>query len=344
MQSAFNKLLNASLGAAMALTVASAANAGDPLPKLSIDTKAISVSGLSSGAYMTMQMHVAHSSTFMGAGVIAGGPYYCAAGNMANVSICMGQTPVPPNAALLYEAAQSFAALGQIDALSNLQPAKVYLYTGTNDSVVGQSAVNAAKQFYQLANIPASAIQYVDTVPSGHAFISGTFGNDCSVNATPYISQCKVGTQLYDQAGVVLQQIYGALNPPNAALTGQIKTYDQTLYGADNSLSGLSPEGHIYVPAACTASDANCRLHLSIHGCKQNQTDIGDDWYTKLNLNNWADANKIVVIYPQVSSSTIPYNPQGCWDWWGYTGPNYAIKSGLQITALKKMVDAVSQP
>ena len=37
-----------------------------------VDRSKISVSGLSSGAMMTVQMHVAYSSVFMGAGVIAG--------------------------------------------------------------------------------------------------------------------------------------------------------------------------------------------------------------------------------------------------------------------------------
>jgi len=37
-----------------------------------------SVSGLSSRAFMTVQIHLAHSARFSGAGVIAGGPYRCA--------------------------------------------------------------------------------------------------------------------------------------------------------------------------------------------------------------------------------------------------------------------------
>ena len=37
-----------------------------------------SVSGLSSGAFMTVQLHLAYSSSFAGAGIIAGGPFRCA--------------------------------------------------------------------------------------------------------------------------------------------------------------------------------------------------------------------------------------------------------------------------
>ena len=28
------------------------------------------------------------------------------------------------------------------------------------------------------------------------------------------------------------------------------------------------------------------------------------------------------------------YNPNGCWDWWGYTGQNYATKEAVQIRAV----------
>ena len=47
-------------------------------PKPLIDQAAISVSGVSSGAYMAHQLHVTYSDIFMGAGLVAGGPYYCA--------------------------------------------------------------------------------------------------------------------------------------------------------------------------------------------------------------------------------------------------------------------------
>src|SRR4051812_15505839 len=49
----------------------------DTLPALGADLTQCSVSGLSSGAFMTVQLHLAHSSMFVGAGVVAGGPYRC---------------------------------------------------------------------------------------------------------------------------------------------------------------------------------------------------------------------------------------------------------------------------
>ena len=43
------------------------------LGSYNVDLGSISVSGISSGACMATQLHVAFSSTFMGSGIVAGG-------------------------------------------------------------------------------------------------------------------------------------------------------------------------------------------------------------------------------------------------------------------------------
>jgi poly(3-hydroxybutyrate) depolymerase len=48
------------------------------LRSYNVDSSRISVSGISSGGFMAVQLHVAYSSLFKGVGVVAGGPYYCA--------------------------------------------------------------------------------------------------------------------------------------------------------------------------------------------------------------------------------------------------------------------------
>lgn len=64
------------LSAALHLATPSAQAAR--LPGLDAQLTDVSVSGLSSGGYMAVQFHVAHSAMVKGAGVIAGGPYFCA--------------------------------------------------------------------------------------------------------------------------------------------------------------------------------------------------------------------------------------------------------------------------
>ena len=65
------------LSFAFALALASA-DAAEPLGRYPVDPTQISVAGLSSGAFMANQLHIAHSADIMGAAMIAGGLYGCA--------------------------------------------------------------------------------------------------------------------------------------------------------------------------------------------------------------------------------------------------------------------------
>ncbi|AOJ03533.1 MULTISPECIES: extracellular catalytic domain type 2 short-chain-length polyhydroxyalkanoate depolymerase [Burkholderia] len=328
--------LAAALTIMLAAVAPASAQASPPLPMLRADANQVSVSGLSSGAYMAIQYQVAYSASVIGAGAIAGGPYYCAAGSLANTGVCMGLVPnMVPDSGLLLTAAQGFAASGQIDPLANLQRAKIYLFSGTKDTIVHQSAVDATWSFFWLAGVPVSNIIYVADIPAGHAFITPSAGNVCDANASPYISHCKVGQSGYDQAGALLETIYGALSPPVAQPTGRAIAFDQREFAPASS--GLAADGYAYVPRACD-TNAGCKVHVVFHGCLQSAAVVRD----MTTYDNWADANGIVVLYPQVAKTSMPSNPQGCWDWYAYTGQNYALKSGAQMRAVRAMIERVT--
>jgi poly(3-hydroxybutyrate) depolymerase len=76
---------------------------------------------------------------------------------------------------------------------------------------------------------------------------------------------------------------------------------------------------------------------VAFHGCKQNVDQVHDDFIRDGGYNRWAASNQIVVLYPQATASAA--NPNGCWDFWGYSGANYATRSGPQMQAIKAMVD-----
>jgi predicted esterase len=321
-----------------------AAEAATPaaLPGYGADPHQTSVSGLSSGAFMAVQLQVAYSRSIIGAGVIAGGPYYCAANNTSFTGICMGQMPlVPPNPYLRANAAKRFADAHLIDPVGNLAKRRVYVFSGTDDSIVRQPAVDATVAFFKQVGVRPVNLEYVNKMPAGHAVITPGSGNDCSANSAPYISHCSVGGTGYDQAGAVLRHIYGALNPRIDAPAGQIVSFDQRKYAAKDT--GMADTGFLYVPQECTVAGVRCRVHVAIHGCTQSAESVGDKFYTQTGYNNWADSNKILVLYPQVNKSEVPSNRYGCWDWWGYTGDNYAHKTGTQMVAIKAMVNRLVQ-
>lgn len=130
------------------------------------------------------------------------------------------------------------------------------------------------------------------------------------------------------------------------------------------AFDGLDDSGWLYVPAACQPGGAGCRLHVVFHGCQQGQRatgprgrPIGRQFVTGAGYNGWTEANRIVVLYPQVQASTAAkpgdtyrLNPEGCWDFWGYTDRHgvltgaqrrYARPDAPQMRAVKAVVDGL---
>lgn len=315
-------------GLAAALLAASAQAA--PLPQLAIDATQTTVSGLSSGGYMAVQLHVALSATFAkGAGIVAGGPYFCAEGSIVNATgRCMAHSASIPVASLV-STTKSWAASGLIDPVANLAGSKLYLFSGSADRTVVPAVMDDLRSWYR-SFVPDAAVVYDKRIAAGHGMVTDDQGVACGSTASPFINDCDV-----DLAGAMLQHFYGTLAPRNdGALGGRFVEFDQ---GAFVSGHGMAPTGWAYVPQACEAGQV-CRLHVVLHGCRQNTATVGDQYVRKTGYNRWADSNRIVLLYPQTGTSAV----NGCWDWWGYDSANYAKKSGPQIAAIRAMVEQVS--
>lgn len=326
MQSGFKRLL----GAALLGVVAQAASAAVALPALSLDKTQTSVSGLSSGGFMTVQLHVAYSATFAkGAGVVAGGPFNCAEGSITNATgRCMTHSSSIPVSTLV-STTNSWAGSGLIDPVSNLANSRLYLFSGSQDSVVVQAVMNDLNTYYQ-SFVPAANIVYKKNLAAEHAFITDDYGSSCTTKGSPYINNCG-----FDGAGAILQQIYGPLNARNnGSLGGTFTEFDQTAFVSGH---GMASTGWVYVPAACASGSTACKLHVVLHGCQQNTATVGTKVVQNTGYNRWADTNSIIVLYPQTSTAAT----NSCWDWWGYDSANYAKKSGPQMAAIKAMVDRV---
>ena len=323
-----------------------------------------SISGISSGGYMAVQFGTAWSSVIKGVGIVAGGPFYCAQASSADIwtgyampvltatGACM-KGPAP-NVRYFIDKADEKAAAGAIDSTSNLSHQKIYLFHGFNDTVVAQPVTDSTAEFYRhyLGQSGAGNLFYQTTIGAGHAqvlleetHVSGL--NACAINASPFINECG-----YDQAGIILQHIYGALNPPNSGrLSGTIKSFAQAKYTDPDEPGALSMGaiGYVFVPKDCEAeTNAPCRVHIALHGCKQDVGDIGKLYVDDTGYNAWADTNRIIVLYPQTVTRPLiglpPQNPEACWDWWSYVthDDSYVTKSGRQIKAIKAMLDALT--
>jgi hypothetical protein len=290
---------------------------------------------VSSGAYMAVQFHVAHSAAVKGAGAIAGGPYYCAQGSFWTAYYnCMAPgwfTPMP-SIDVLTAQADRLGQAGRIDPPANLASARAWLFWGNEDETVAREVVEGLQAFY--SRYKANVVMVRDK-PAGHGMVTVDAGNACSATAAPYINDCD-----YDAAGELLAHLLGKL-APGIAVAESLLVFDQRPYGARDI--GMADEGYVYVPKACR--NERCRVHVAFHGCRQTTDDIGERFVREAGYNRWAEAHRLVVLYPQaIKRYWGIYNPRGCWDWWGYTGAQYATKEGPQIRAVNAMLERLSAP
>lgn len=315
----------------------------DPIPlgSYNADIRQSSVSGISSGGYMAQQFHVAYSSLLRGAGIVAGGPYYCAQGNITlALTTCMTPTALNmPDVAQSVKATREAEAAQQIDPISYLAQSKVWLFSGSKDETVYPAVMDRLQEYYRQF-VPAANIVYEKTVPAAHSMVTQDYGQACDHKgdgnnaADQFINDCD-----YDAAGRILAQIYGPLKPRASALHGVFVEFAQAEFIADPAAHSMAPSGYAYVPADCE-DGAACRVHVAFHGCQQYPGRIGDAFVRHAGYNEWADGNQIIVLYPQATKSELPpvYNPKGCWDWWGYDDPGYHTRGGRQMLAVRGML------
>jgi hypothetical protein len=281
------------------------------------------------------------------------------------------------NTPLLTSAVNYAFATNSIDNPIYLRNSKVYIFHGTLDNELVLGVSEKMNDFYS-HYVPTSQIRMNLSIPASHAFVTKDFGNPCDYFGEPYMNNCN-----FDTAGTVLQWIYGPLRSPiQANLSSNLISMDQSSFVpfpwsiAEISMAKL---GYVYIPTACHNTENSCKLHVALHGCLQNIDSIGFDFISHSGYNEWAEANNIIIIYPQtIASPSIPYNPKACWgticpffpalhfhghefmfkrisnlflsyfscgnpDWWGYTGPEYASQYAPQMQVIRGMMKVFAQ-
>lgn len=316
------------------------------LGKYSIQSDRIFVAGMSSGGAMAVQLQVAYSQTFKGAAIYAGLPYYCAQDNFRGVAAC-SLVPTPIDVAALVSVTRSWAQQGLIDPMQNLRGQPVYLWSGLLDTVVNQAAVNALESYYR--NLGVNVFQYDNNFLAEHGWESPDGPILCGILSSPFITVCSQQNELpfsldwpfrvYDSQQVWLSRLIGPLKPRNdRTLEGSVLPFDQNEFASGRAATiSMADTGYVFVPKSC-ANGTACGLVLALHGCFQHFGAIGRAFVDESGINEWADTNNIVVLYPQTIASS-DNRGTGCWDWWGYLNePDYAQKSGAQMKAVYGMV------
>jgi hypothetical protein len=317
----------------------------NPLPQgLNIDPHSITLSGGSAGGAMANQMHIAYSSLFSGAAIIAAPPYACAKANIASATACM-TLPSYVVTADLTLTTYALEKIGMIDETKNLVNDSVWIFSGSKDTVVYPAIVRKLEDYYKNF-VERDNIKSKYDIPAAHSLATNnSLDNDCDYLGEPFINYCG-----FDSVKDFLHHILFTPNkiearaPASVMKRENLIQFDQRPYVPSSVLlpylQGIHDHGMIYVPDACKNGTNKCHLHVSLHGCLQNAEFIGNTYFERTGLNEWAETNNIIVLYPQ-SHTVLPYSAMACWDWFGYTGPFYATKSGIQTRTVRNMVVAL---
>jgi poly(3-hydroxybutyrate) depolymerase len=330
----------------VALLLAGAAGADAPagapqrLEPLPLDREAVTISGLSSGGAMAVQFHTAHSRLVQGVAVLAGPPYYCAEGAIDKaLGRCMKDGASIPVERLLQQA-DRWAEEGLVDAADGIAQDKVWLYRGAADPHVHVTVVDALERYYRERGIPPARLVRIERDGAGHNMpIAARGAAPCAAGEPPYLASCD-----YDAARALLEHLYGPFSAGTAArttaATAPLQTFDQRAYAAAAGSVSFADEGWLYVPTTCSSGASTpCRLHVVFHGCRQGANEVGDAFVRRSGYLEAAEAGRVVLLFPQVKPTMQPLNPLGCWDWWGYEGPEYATRRGPQVAAVRAMID-----
>ena len=211
----------------------------------------------------------------------------------------------------------------------------MYLFSGKKDQIVRPPVMDVVADYYPHF-LPAANIVYNNTTPASHAWVS-LLGrrSACTLQAVPQQLPHRPTAELPRH---VLRPAAAQADRVHA---GRLIEFDQKEFFDDRSPAdhSVADSGWAFVPADCAAGAA-CKAVVALHGCMQDYRKVGDNFIRRTGLNEWADTNRIVVLYPQTISKPLK-NPNGCWDWWGYDDDAYAVRQGRQMRAVKAMVDRI---
>ena len=334
-----------------------------------LDVGELSISGISSGADLVVQLQVAFSNLVDGTGVFAGQAYRCAVTRFpldnlshvadASVPFCDGCPPnttlgydhckrhpdVAKNVSRLVEYAKEQAAAGNVSSLQTLAKRKVFLYRGTKDTTYNKGAVQATADFFLAAGVPQPSLFFEKNIQSAHLvptidpylcwWEEWSGPDNCTFDGARHVLEWVHGTKaLAAGRDNRTQKLYGKQ---------YLRDFDQTRYfNKDGRDALLADTAKVFVPLGCAKAGAKCNVHFFFHGCGVMAT---YEVFTQFaGFNEWAMLNNFVVVYPKMSNrGKITQMSGGCFDGYGDTGRDYALRSGPQMATVANMMRAIGK-
>ena len=285
---------------------------------------------------MATQYQVAYSKDVAGAGIIGAGPWLCAQGIVTRaLKDCLAGASGGPDVTPLVAALRASAALRAVDDPSGLAADRIWIFHGAKDGKVGAAVSDSLLRFYK-AFVPLEQVRYETQVPAAHGFPTLADGGACDADASPWILACG-----YDAAGEMLKHLYDGLADPSGAVTGNAarvrpgplrregRARLDGRHGLPVRAAGL--RGRQAVPRARRVPrlPAGHRIHWPYVRAADRIRPLGR-----------CEPHRRALSAGEAEAPG-PLNPRGCWDWWGYSGADYAARSGAQLSAIHRMLEAL---
>jgi predicted esterase len=321
------------------ITVLTSANQAAKLEGYNVDPLSTTISGLSSGGAMAMQLHVTYSGSIHGAGIIAGIPFSCGKGGLIEATKCLSN-PEELNVDQLVANINTLASAGQLDGPINLNGDKAFVFNGALDETVKLGVGLKVKELYERYGVQVDANFELN---ANHGYpTNNSYGAPCDEISptTQFINNCR-----YNAAYHTLNYLYNEnlVEPTGSVeLSGYFDLFDQAEFGASSAIS-MDVLGFVYVPSHCVDKTKTCKFHIVLHGCMQSRTyyGTGDILPRMSGYLEVAELNDIILIFPQTIANILVGNPNACWDWWGYLNPNFLTRNGAQMQVIFKMMQRV---
>ena len=114
-------------------------------------------------------------------------------------------TPALINVAELIDITRATAATtGTVDDPAHLCASRVFLFSGSADTVVHSGVVKKLEQYYRGFGMKDANIKSHYNVSAEHALPTLNYGNPCGVLGNPYLGKCG-----FDAAGRILTHALG---------------------------------------------------------------------------------------------------------------------------------------
>lgn len=296
---------------------------------------------------MSIDHLVAFSGSVDGAAIVAGSPYGCGALADSSNSCYSGLNQKDLNRVVEY-VRQRFEQ-GRIDDPANLYHIPTLLFSSTNDWVVYTKVMQGVRK--QLAAFVAPHNLHVSfNTSAGHVWSVDHGACHCGACKLGYSFNkecCDVNNCHYDLSGDMLSRFFGSVNPrvpakPSLKWVDQHSFIPAHVHNSTWSAHGLARWAFAYVASACEGGNSSsCRIHVNYHGCIANRWDLRRKWANSIDLNEYAEANRMIVLYPQAEGDHR--TGKGCWNW-GFVRDDtlFDTRRSIQLRTVLNMIANMS--